>query len=75
MLFDSWWYKLNVKRAITSDVRMNPEQFRNMLKQAYDAGHTEGREQGVKAGMDLSKLSKQDSTPDLMKEFMAGWTR
>jgi len=74
MLFDSWWYKLNVKRAITSDVRMNPAQFRNMLKQAYDAGHSEGYGKAVKSGKEWARFSEQ-ATPNTFDDFFKGFGR
>jgi len=49
MVFDDYWNRLNDKKKIDGDVKLSPEQFRKMLKQAYDIGYSEGVDRVKKA--------------------------
>jgi len=44
MTFDSYMLALERKTPLTGDIKMTPAQFRNMQKQAYDKGFSQGKD-------------------------------
>jgi 3-mercaptopyruvate sulfurtransferase SseA len=64
MTFDEYWRKLNSKKTIDGDVKLSPQQFEKMLRQAYDIGHSEGADQVRKARKMADEYSGKTPSAD-----------
>jgi len=61
MTYEEYWNKLNSKKKVDGPVRLSPDQFKKMLKQAYDIGYSQGAESTRKIHDMMNSYSKSKS--------------
>jgi hypothetical protein len=64
MEFEEYWNALNAKKEITGDIRMTPEQFKKIQRQAFDLGRKSGKEEERKTQEIMGRASAGNGMSD-----------